>query len=163
MNNKIIITLLTLALAAPIAKAQNTAAGAAVGAVAGAAIGANNHNPLAGALTGALVGGLIGNAIDQSTPPPPAPVLPPPAPVLPPPASVMYAPVPYAPTIVHSNVNYVWGPINHHGRPEYVYVQVWNGFEWETSYYNYFQFQTWYVHHYGRPYHEEEFRHHWHR
>jgi Glycine zipper len=149
MNNKIIITLLTLALVAPVAKAQNTAAGAAIGAVAGAAIGANNHDPLVGALTGALVGGLVGNVVDQSTLPPPAPA--------------MYAPVPYAPTIVYSNVNYVWGPTDHYSRPEYVYVQVWNGFEWETSYYNYFQFQTWYGHHYRRPYHEEEFRHHWHR
>jgi len=169
MKNKLVLTLLTIALATSVVKAQDAAAGAAVGAVAGAAIGANNHNPVAGAVTGALVGGLIGNAIDQSKQPQPQVVViqtppPPPAPVVvqaptpPPPPPIVMAPV-----VVQSPVNYVWGPLNHHGYPEYVYVQVWNGHEWVTTYYAYNQFLVWYGRYYGRPFREVEFRHHWHR
>ena len=169
MKNKLVLTLLTIALATSVVKAQDAAAGAAVGAVAGAAIGANNHNPVAGAVTGALVGGLIGNAIDQSKQPQPQVVVvqappPPPAPVVvqaptpPPPPPIVMAPV-----VVQSPVNYVWGPLNHHGYPEYVYVQVWNGREWVTTYYAYNQFLVWYGRYYGRPFREVEFRHHWHR
>jgi Glycine zipper len=169
MKNKLVLTLLTIALATSVVKAQEAAAGAAVGAVAGAAIGANNHNPVAGAVTGALVGGLIGNAIEankqpqpqvvvvQTPPPPPAPVVVQ-APTPPPPPPIVMAPV-----VVQSPVNYVWGPLNHHGYPEYVYVQVWNGHEWVTTYYAYNQFLVWYGRYYGRPFREVEFRHHWHR
>ena len=168
MKNKLVLTLLTIALATSVVKAQEAAAGAAVGAVAGAAIGANNHNPVAGAVTGALVGGLIGNAIEankqpqpqvivvQTPPSPPAPVVVQ-APTTPPPPVVM------APVVVQSPVNYVWGPLNRHGYPEYVYVQVWNGREWVTTYYAYNQFLVWYGRYYGRPFREVEFRHHWHR
>jgi len=169
MKNKLVLTLLTIALATSVVKAQEAAAGAAVGAVAGAAIGANNHNPVAGAVTGALVGGLIGNAIEankqpqpqvvviQTPPPPPAPVVVQ-APTPPPPPPIVMAPV-----VVQSPVNYVWGPLNHHGYPEYVYVQVWNGREWVTTYYAYNQFLVWYGRYYGRPFREVEFRHRWHR
>jgi len=166
MKNKLVLTLLTIVLTTSVVKAQEAAAGAAVGAVAGAAIGANNHNPVAGAVTGALVGGLIGNAIEANKQPQPQVVVvqtPPPAPApvvvqTPPPAPVVMAPV-----VVQSPVNYVWGPLNHHGYPEYVYVQQWNGREWITTYYAYNQFLVWYGRYYGRPFREAEFRHHWYR
>jgi len=168
MKTKLVLTLIAIALALPSVKAQEAAAGAAVGAVAGAAIGANNHNPVAGAVTGALVGGLIGNAIEatkqpqpqvivvQAPPPPPAPVVVQ-APTPPPPPVVM------APVVVQSPVNYVWGPLNRHGYPEYVYVQQWNGREWITTYYAYNQFLGWYGRYYGHPFREGEYRHYWHR
>jgi len=176
MKNKLVLTLLTIVLTTSVVKAQEAAAGAAVGAVAGAAIGANNHNPVAGAVTGALVGGLIVNAIEANKQPQPQVVVvqtPPPAPVVvqtPPPAPAPVvvqtpppAPVVMAPVVVQSPVNYVWGPLNHHGYPEYVYVQQWNGREWITTYYAYNQFLVWYGRYYGRPFREAEFRHHWYR
>ena len=168
MKTKIIVLLIALVL--PIKAQQqnttnqkstennNTVGGAVAGAIVGGIVGNQlHHNSVAGVIVGGLTGALIGNAIDQSAKPPA-----PPAALLPP-APVMQAPVPYTPTIVYSNVNYVWGPIDRYGHPEYVYVQIWNGFEWETSYYNYFQFQTWYRHHYRQPYYEEEFHHYWQR
>jgi len=174
MKNKLILTLIALALAIPAKAQEHTAEGVAAGAVVGGVIGNQyHHNVVGGAIAGALIGGMIGNAADQAKQPqvvvvqtpPPAPVVvqapPPPAPVVvqaPPPPPVVMAPV-----VVQSPVNYVWGPLNHHGYPEYVYVQVWNGHEWVTTYYAYNQFLVWYGRYYGRPFREVEFRHHWHR
>jgi len=149
MKNKLIITLIAVALTITTVKAQdrnNTATGAAVGAIAGVAIGANNHNPLVGALTGALVGGLIGNAIDANTQP-----------------SEYVAVESYPPVITtYSNVNYTWGPLDYRGYPEFVYVQVWNGRRWITTYYPYNQFLNWHEYRYGYRFREEEYRYYWH-
>ena len=147
MKNKLVLTLIALALAVSAQAQEHTAEGVAAGAVVGGVIGNQyHHNVVGGAVAGALIGGMIGNAADhandqpkvvivQAPPPPPVPV----------------------------TIQYVWGPLDRWGHPQYVYVQEWNGTQWITTYYDYRMFLGWYQHRYGYAFREDMYRHHWHR
>jgi len=158
MKNKFLLTLIVLALAIPAKAQEHTAEGVAAGAVVGGVIGNQyHHNVVGGAVAGALIGGMIGNAADHANDQPKVVVVqapPPPAPV------VVQAP---PPPPIPVTVQYVWGPLDRWGHPQYVYVQEWNGAQWVTTYYDYRVFLVWYQHRYGYAFREDMYRHHWHR
>jgi len=157
MKNKLVISLIVLALALPAKAQEHTAEGVAAGAVVGGVIGNQyHHNVVGGAVAGALIGGMIGNAADHANDQPKVVVVqaPPPAPV------VVQAP---PPPPIPVTVQYVWGPLDHYGHPTYVFVQEWNGAEWITTYHPYVEFLGWYHRRWGYSFREDMYRHHWHR
>jgi hypothetical protein len=159
MKNKLVLTLIALVLAVSARAQEHTAEGVAAGAVVGGVIGNQyRHNVVGGAVAGALIGGIIGNAVDHANDQPKVAVLQAPPPPLAPVPVVVQAPPPVPVTI-----QYVWGPLDHWGHPQYVYVQEWNGTQWVATYYNYRIFLGWYQHRYGYVFREDMYRHHWHR
>ena len=171
MKNKLLLSLIALALVVPAKAQEHTAEGVAAGAVVGGVIGNQyHHNVVGGAVAGALIGGMIGNAADHANDQPKVIVVqsPPPAPVVvqtppPPPAPVVVVQAPPPPPPAPVTVQYVWGPLDRWGHPQYVYVQEWNGAQWVTTFYEYRVFLGWYHHHYGYAFREDMYRHHWHR